>query len=65
MYNIQKTLKNYKLEEDCSTIKSIKLERLNSSQTFGFTIILVQHPDTEIGETFVFIQDVDENSIAA
>ena len=91
LYNIQTTLKKFKLqndnngeeeemrnkmrreeeakeeeeEEENNVFKTIKLERKSISQTFGFTIILIQHPESEIGETFVFIQDVDENSIAA
>ncbi len=51
-------------DDDCY-FKLIKLKRGDSTQTFGFTIILIHHPKIDSNETFLFVQDVDENSIAA
>ena len=51
---------------ESSIFRLIKLERAGSLQTFGFTIILIEHPHIDnANETFVFVQDVEENSIAS
>lgn len=44
--------------------KIVELRRLNQQQTFGFTIILIQHPNIDSNETFIFVQDVEDDSIA-